>query len=191
MSTLWDAKESIWSIRKRLKLSSSKAKTARQPFGNMAEKEMQIPRVYDAYNHIMGEVDLADQLQGHNGGYRLIKRGGTQAIDQFLLLTALVNCYLLSLYSNWPGEERTKRQKYRSQTDFRIDLIEALFEAGKDAQVLGKRAFSYTNAEAYEVPLHQHEHVKMSTRRDCAACKGVTHADRPPKRVALGEIAAN
>ena len=149
---------------------------------------MEVPELYDAYNHHMGAVDLADQLQGHNSGLRIIKRGGAQAVDQFLLLIVLVNCYLLSLYAKWEGEHTLK---HRSQDDFRIKLVEALLATGKDAQVPRKRGYSHINAEALEVPVHRHQHVKMPTRKDCAACKGVRHHDRPPKRVALAEIAAN
>jgi hypothetical protein len=44
-------------------------------------KEMDIPAIYDAYNYKMGEVNLADQLQGHNSGNRRIKRGGAQVVN--------------------------------------------------------------------------------------------------------------
>jgi hypothetical protein len=150
---------------------------------------MWIPELYDAYNHNMGAVDVADQLQGQNGGLRRIKRGATQAVDQFLLQTVLVNCYLLSLYAKWEGGERVV--KHRSQDDFRINLVEALLAAKRNAKGPGKRVYPFTNSEGLEVPLHYHEHVKMPTRKDCYACKGVRHQDRPLKRVALGVIAAN
>lgn len=188
MTTYWEADKKVLRLRKRPKLSSSKAKTARLPFGDLGEKEMWVPELYDAYNHNMGAVDIADQLQGQNAGLRRIKRGGAQAVDQFLLLTVLVNCYLLSLYAKWEGERTVK---HRSQDDFRIKLVEALLAAGRDAKVQKKRVYPFTNAEALEVPLHRYQHVKMPTRKDCAACKGVRHHDRPPKRVALAEIAAN
>ena len=127
------------------------------------------------------------QLQANYAGLRRIRKGGTQAIDHFLLLTAVVNSYLLFLYSNWPHEI----VKTRSQVDFRTRLIESLLEAGKDALGPRKRSFSGVNQEAYEVPIHRHRQVKMATRSNCAACKGGRYQDRPLKRVALSEIAAN
>jgi hypothetical protein len=151
MSTYWEADKKVLSLRKRPKLSSSKAKTARKPFGDLHEKEMWIPELYDAYNHQMGPVDLADQLQGHNSGQRRLKRGGGQAVDQFLFMTVLVNCFLLSLYSQWDG-----KKKPRSQDDFRIKLVESLLALGQDAEVPKKRVYSHTNSEALEVPLHRH-----------------------------------
>jgi hypothetical protein len=186
MSTYWEASKKVLSLRKRPKLSSSKAKTARKPFGDLHEKEMWIPELYDAYNHQMGAVDLADQLQGHNPGQRRLKRGGGQAVDQFLLMTVLINCYLLALYSEWEGKRMP-----RSQDDFRVKLVESLLVLGQDAKVPRKRVYPHTDSEALEVPLHQHQHIKMPTRKDCAACKGVRHQDRPLKRAVLSGITAN
>jgi hypothetical protein len=79
----------------------------------------------------------------------------------------------------------------RSQDNFRIQLVELLLILGKDAEVPKKRVFPYTDSDAIEVPLYQHQHVKIPTRKDYAACKGVRHQDRPLKRAALSEITAN
>lgn len=185
MSTYWEADTKVLRVRKRPKLSSSKAKTARLPFGDQSEKEMWIPEVYDAYNHNMGAVDVADQLQGHNQGLRRIRRGGGQAVDQFLLSTVLCNCYLLSLYSNWD------EIGHWNQDNFRVKLVEALLVIGTDGKVPCKRLFPHTDSESFQVPLHHHSHVKMPTRKDCTACKGGQHSDRPLKRVALSEVASN
>jgi hypothetical protein len=76
MMTYWETNWKVLCLRKRPKLSSSKAKTARLPFRDQSEKEMWIPELYNAYNHNMGAVDVADQLQGHNQGLRRIRRGG-------------------------------------------------------------------------------------------------------------------
>ena len=170
MSTYWEADKKVLSLRKRPKLSSSKAKTARKPFGNLYEKKMWILELYDAYNHQMGAVDLADQMQAHNSGQRRLRRGGGQAVEHFLLMTVLVNCYLLGLYSEWEGKKMP-----RSQDNFRIQLGESLLILGKDAEVHKKRVYPHTDSEGLEVPLHLHQHVKMPTRKDCAACKGIRH----------------
>jgi hypothetical protein len=131
---------------------------------------MWIPELYDAYNHKMGAVHVANQLQGHNSGQRRLRRGGGQAVEHFLLMTVLVNCYLSAFYSEWEG-----KRKPRSQDNFRIQLVKALLVFGQDAEVPKKRLYPYTDSEALEVPLHRHEHIKMPTRKDCAACKGVRH----------------
>src|SRR5271156_5298605 len=119
MSIYWEADGKVLRLRKRPKLSPSKAKLARAPFGDLSEKEMEVPQIYDAYNHNRGAVDVADQLQGHNSGLWRIRREGGQAIEHFLFQTVLVNCYLLALYSKWEGEWQIK---FNSQDDFRVKV---------------------------------------------------------------------
>jgi hypothetical protein len=102
-----------------------------------------------------------------------------------------VNCYLIALYSDIEGDRLIK---FRSQDDFRMQLVEALLDLGKaalDGEVPRKRSFAHMNAEAYEVPVHRHEHIKLATRKNCACCKGVRYGDNPSKRAALAEVAAN
>ena len=62
--------------RERLATTSTLAKTARKPFGLEPEKDLPIPKFLDNYNHYMGYVDQADQLQASNPGLRHIKHGG-------------------------------------------------------------------------------------------------------------------
>ena len=57
MSTVHSSVEMVTRKRKRPKPSSSKAKTARAPFGDQPTKELEIPVLYDDYNHHMLEVD--------------------------------------------------------------------------------------------------------------------------------------
>jgi hypothetical protein len=75
MSTVFDGKEKVIQLQKRPKKTSSKAKTARIPFGDKATKELEIPKIYDFYNHNMLAVDVADQLAASNTGYQRIRRG--------------------------------------------------------------------------------------------------------------------
>jgi hypothetical protein len=60
ITTYWVAEKKVLCLRRRPKLSSSKAKTARLPFSNLGEKEMWVPEIYNAYNYNMGAVDVAD-----------------------------------------------------------------------------------------------------------------------------------
>jgi hypothetical protein len=49
-------------LRRRLKETSSKAKTSRVPFREEAIKELSIPIIADAYNYHMGAVNEFDYL---------------------------------------------------------------------------------------------------------------------------------
>jgi hypothetical protein len=139
----------------------------------------------------MGNIDTADQLAGHNSGFKRLRKGAIQTIDYFLFRIILVNCYLIALYSETDGERLIN---FRSQDNFRIQLVELLLDLGThstSAKVSRKRGFSYINTEAFEIPVHRYKHVKIPTKKDYATCKGVRFSDNPPKRVALAEIARN
>jgi hypothetical protein len=47
------------------------------------------------------------------------------------------------------------------------------------------------STDAQSSPATEHEMVKMEWKKDCVCCKGLRLRDRPQKRIALGEIAAN
>jgi hypothetical protein len=53
MSTTMDGNDTVMKERKCLKKTSSKAKTARVPFGNLPKKVLLIPVVFDQYNFNM------------------------------------------------------------------------------------------------------------------------------------------
>ena len=72
-------------------------------------------------------IDVADQLASSNSGRRRIKKRAWQALDQWLLVTTLVNCYLVAFYSDIEGERQVK---FRSQQDFRLQIIDALLVMG-------------------------------------------------------------
>ena len=54
-----------------------------------------------------------------------------------------------------------------------------------------KRRISHISQGAEEVSPWLHEQVKLSKPRECVCCKGLRFRDRPKKRVALAEIAAD
>jgi hypothetical protein len=188
MSTVHDRKSRVTRVRKRPKKTSSKAKTARVPFGDKATKELEIPELYDCYNHNMLAVDVADQLASSNSGHRRIRRGAWQALDQWLLITVLVNCYLVAFYAMVEGEREIK---FRSQRDFRIQLVEGLLAMSQRGPGPQKRRFSHSNYDDSEVPITNHHHAKRLTRSDCMACKGGTYWERPLRRSPLAQISAN
>jgi hypothetical protein len=76
MSSAMSGDKKVLRLRKRPKETSSKAKTARAPFGNNATKELWIPAIADGYNHYMGAVDEFDHLTAQNASLRHVRRGG-------------------------------------------------------------------------------------------------------------------
>jgi hypothetical protein len=76
MSSVLSGNEKVIRLRKRPRETSSKARTAREPFGNSAVKELEIPAIADGYNYYMGTVDEFDYLTAQNAGLRHVKRGG-------------------------------------------------------------------------------------------------------------------
>jgi Transposase IS4 len=188
MSSVLSGDEQVKRFRKRPKETSSKAKTSRVPFGEEAIKELSIPVITDEYNHQMGAVDEFDHLTAQNPGLRPVRRGGSQALEHWLLRTVLVNCYLLALCSDVP---EPRQVSFRSQQDFRKQLISSLFSMSRDTSICPKRRISRISEGADQVPLRSHEQVKMGKRGWCVACRGLRFGDRPQKRVALSEIASN
>jgi hypothetical protein len=116
MSFVLSTDEKVVRLRKRLKETSFKAKTSRVPFREEAIKELSIPVITDAYNYYMGTVDEFDYLTAQNYGLRPVRRGGSQALEHWLLRIVLVNCYLLALCSDVP---EPRPVSFKSQQDFR------------------------------------------------------------------------
>ncbi|CZS92483.1 uncharacterized protein RAG0_03071 [Rhynchosporium agropyri] len=76
MSTLFSGHESKRErLRKRLKETSSKAKTSREPFKGQPQAWLYIPKIADCYNYRMSAVDDFDHLIAQNAGLRHIERG--------------------------------------------------------------------------------------------------------------------
>jgi len=72
--TVHRADDYVMRPRRRPALTSTNAKMARKPFGSETQKELEIPRYIDDYNHNMNSVDIANQLRQayeiHRTGYR-------------------------------------------------------------------------------------------------------------------------
>lgn len=189
MSSVLSGDQTVTRLRKRPKETSSKAKTARAPFRkDKVVKELPIPIVTDEYNYNMGAVDEFDHLTAQNAGLRHVKRGGHQALEHWLLRTVLVNCYLLALCSDVP---KPRQISFRSQQDFRKQLVGSLLAMSKASEVCPKQSIGKISQEADQVPVQSHELVKMEKRGKYVCCKGLRFRDRPKKRATLGEIAAN
>ena len=188
MLSVLSGDEKVVRLRKRPKETSSKARTAREPFGNKAVKELKIPAIADSYNYHMGAVNEFDHLIAQNAGLRHMKKGGHQALEHWLLYTVLVNCYLLALCSDVP---EPREINFRSQQDFRRQLVGSLLAMGQDSLITPKRSISKISQGSEHVPVQLHKQVKLAKVGECVSCKGLRFRDRPKKRLALSEIAAN
>jgi hypothetical protein len=151
--------ERVLRLRKRPKETSSKAKTAQEPFGREATKVLSIPAIADIYNYYMGAVNEFDHLTTQNASLRHVERGGHQALEHWLLRTGLINCYLLALCSNIP---EPREISFRSQQDFRRQLVTALLAKGRDGEVCIKRRILRIRKGAEKVPKQLHTQVKLS-----------------------------
>jgi hypothetical protein len=188
ISSILSGDERVVRLRRRPEETSSKAKTSRVPFGEDPVKELSILAITDAYNYHMGAVDEFDHLTAQNPGLRRVRRGGSQALEHWLLRTVLVNCYLLALCSDVP---EPRQVSFRSQQDFRKQLISSLLSMSRDTSICPKRRISRISKGTDQVPLGSHEQVKMGKRGYCVACKGLRFGDRPQRRVPLSVIASN
>ena len=112
----------------------------------------------------MLQVDQFDHMIVSNAGLRPVRRGGYQAVEHWLLRMVLVKTYLLALYSD---VEAPRSVSFRSQQDFRIQLMDALLYKAKTSEPSRKRSISYISYDAIDTPAQQHELVKRSTRKDC------------------------
>jgi hypothetical protein len=72
MSSVLSSDQKVLRLRKRPKETSSKAKTSRVPFRNIATKELEIPAVANGYNYHMGAVDDFDHLTAQNASLRQV-----------------------------------------------------------------------------------------------------------------------
>jgi hypothetical protein len=117
-----------------------------------------------------------------------VERGGHQALEHWLLRTVLVNSYLLALYSDAP---EPRQVSFRSQQDFKRQLIGSLLAIGRSSKVCLKRRIGRISQGANQVPPQSHKLVKIAKRGVYVSYKGIRYRDRPKKRVALSEIAAN
>jgi hypothetical protein len=188
MSSVLSGDKQVVRLRRRPKETSSKAKTTRVPFGNQPTKELVIPAIIDSYNYHMGAVDEFDHLIAQNARLRHVRRGGHQALEHWLLRTVLVNCYLLSHCSNVP---KPREVCFRSQQDFRKQIIGGLLAKGRDGDICPKRRIAHISHEAKHTPVNSYKQVKMASKGWCVSCQGLRYRDRPRKRVALGQIVAN
>ena len=137
-STALDCNDLVTILCKRPKATSTKAKTARAPFGNDFLKKLPIPEVIHNYNQYMNQVDVGDQLRATMKGRRQQKNWKALFLKG-LLTISIVNSYLLSHHSEF------EEAKYQSHTQFRKDLAEQLMRGAirrrppRVDRVLGKR----------------------------------------------------
>jgi hypothetical protein len=80
---------------------------------------------------------------------------------------------------------------FRSQQDFRRQLVGSLLAMGQDFLITPKRSISKISQGAEHVSVQLHKQVMLTKVGEYVNYKGLRFRDRPKKRLALGEIAAN
>jgi hypothetical protein len=90
-----------------------------------------------------------------------VRRGGHQALEHWLLRTVLVNCYLLSHYSDIP---KPREVCFRSQQDVRKQIIRGLLAKGRDGDIYLKRRIAYISHKAEYTLVNSHKQVKMASK---------------------------
>jgi hypothetical protein len=100
---------------------------------------------------------------------------------------------IASVYYTFYSREKVESKiKFRSQKNFRVQIIDSLLEMGKDATGPRKRQRASTNIDISDIQnIDQHHQVKRQCRRECVACKGQTIIDKPIRRAPLGQLSAN
>lgn len=187
-----DGTGTVKTIRHKPGKTSTNAAAARAFFGKEHTKEIDEPLFAWLYNQFMNAVDVGDQLKSYNSGERMIRRGGWQAIWNWLLHTILVNCYLVSIHATVIEHDKlSKEDRWLSQVKFRKVIMKALLHAAGGRPGTRKHGLSYPNSEGALVPARTHTRVKMAWRRDCKCCVGERLGDPPKKRRILGDISPN
>jgi hypothetical protein len=170
--------------------TSSNAVVARAWFGSQNVKDLDEPYFAWLYNRFMGAVDVGDQLKSYNSGDRPIRRGGWQALWNWLLQTVLVNSYLLSIHANVEDHWKVEvKEKWTNQIKFRKEIMRALLHSTSSLQGTRKRPLSSGNIDEFLIPPKRYSQVRMAWVGKCRSCKGQRYGDT--KRVVLGEIMPN
>jgi hypothetical protein len=149
---------------------------------------MAIPCIYDEYNYNINTVDKGNQLAANNTRLRLCRRGGWQAIEHWLLRIVLVNCYIIAY---WAGSKDTRSINFRSQVNFRSQLIDLFLFISKDLPRSNKKRISYISYYTNDLLISEYQKKHIEKRRQYVICKGLRLSDRPQKRIILGEIVCN
>ena len=180
--------------RRRPKLTSSKAKTARKPFAeDEHEKELPLHRFLDDYNHHMNHVDQADQLRCYTMNLRHTYKGW-KALFQYVFNVILVNCYLLSYHTN----VEPYRARFINQTRFRTVLIDSLINASKppppppppDSPPPAPPTLPQKRKRLiYTIPtMGEHVRVWRARKNECIQCRKEGQKEKGVKRIALAEL---
>ena len=174
----------IISLRKRPKSTSSKAKSARKPFGLESTKKLPIQEFNNSYNHNMNHVDQADQLRCYSMNLRHTYKGW-KALFQFIFNVVLVNYYLLSFHSD-------TTTRYTDHIRFHTVLIDALINASKPPP------FQQSQKRQREIhmisPTEAHIRVRRPRVNECVECRRVKKEEderKGVKRLVLQPVDCN
>jgi hypothetical protein len=80
---------------------------------------------------------------------------------------------------------------FRSQIDFKIQLINILLYISKGFDRPPKRYIIYINTQAKSRPIFLYKKIKMEDYKQYIIYKNLKLSDRPQKRIVLGVIVFN
>ena len=190
MSTVSTGMETILRPRRRPTKSATNARTSREVFGDLAIKELLIPKFIDDYNHYMGGVDHADQLRSYYNTQRIHLKNW-KPLWHFLLDTTITNCFKLHRH-----HLKTPARRY-GQKEFRTKLAVELFNHSEHTTTRpGRPAPIKTEPLShYVIPdsASEHQHLVLSQKsRPCIVCKTAGRtAERVMVRKPLGKVSHN
>ena len=176
-SNTMDCSKLVTVSRKRPKMTSRKAKTARAPFGENHTKDLPIPEAIDYYNKNMNHVDIGDQFRASMPGRREYKNWRALFFKGMLSIS-IVNSYLLSRFSDINADA-----KYESHTRFRKDLAVQLLQIKAR---LPPKTLEPALAKSIQGTQWDHEWGKLK-QRQCGYCR----LQAKKARSILGPLSAN
>lgn len=171
LTTTYSTSETIVTLRRRPKAGNTPHKRlARAAFGEAAAKEFEIPKCINDYNHLMGAIDIADQLRAEYPWHFRWRRGPTPPLTWgFLLGTVMANAYRLD--SGW-GTWKTSR---RDHLAWRKALVQQLFSNFSPFHEFRRRARPgyFTDRRNHQVDMSLHVKGNRGKRSVCVVCRAL------------------
>ena len=192
LTTAYSARNSgdkILVLRKRPGKTSTNAAVMLPLFGDLTEKELEIPIVYHEYNQWMGPVDQFNQLVAY---YCSQKRTQRVWMPLFHWLLDASACNSFGLWKT------TVQKKHKDHKQFLLSLINDLIQEGvkdndivKEQLIRKRKAYVATNQKPRTGPqVLGHSWVKRPTRQACIWCRKTAEVTRT-KRSRFGQDITN
>jgi hypothetical protein len=105
----------------------------------------------------------------------------------------VITCSIMQLLyiALWACPKGSREINFRSQVDFRNQLINLLLEINKDVSRSKKKRVSHINQDAESLVYSYYQRMRVGLQRQYIVYAGLRVKDRPLKRAALAIIAGN